>query len=899
MKKGIWKSDWFVGLLITLVFLIFSRSDFMQSLERGAYDFGVSSSVRTPSDKIAIVAIDDESIANIGRWPWSRDVHAKMHKILSTGGARAIGQTVFFTEPQLDPGLQFITELKLAFEESSIARVPESVEELELAIESSRELVKGKYNAKGRAALDKVSKHLENSPLKLSVAEELDTYIAFLDSAAEALNTDMKLAESMAEANNVVLAMPFIPGAPLGRPDDNLPDYVLMNRLPASNIVNNVNTNPGDTGPISMVDTFAPVQTIGETAAGMGALVSIPDVDGAIRSEPLLVNYYGDYYPSLALILAAKSLNMGIDDINAVLGNSVNLGRLSIKTDAESLMNTFYYSNDEFGNEAFPVDSFYDVLQGKIPPGKYKDKVVLIGATAIGVGDSMVTPINPAMSPVVTLAHSVSSILNEDFFIQPSWGKYATIGAFVIIALYLMLVLPRMSAAIAFTVSALLFIVLFVSEYIMMTTQGAWIQLMLPGMLLITGHLLLTTKRFLLTEKGKARLDIESAESNRMLGLSMQGQGQLDMAFEKFRKLPVDKSVLELLYNLALDYERKRQFNKAKSVYDYMKDHDADFRDIGDRSSRARAMEETVILGGANSSPGGTLVLEGAGVEKPMLGRYEVERELGKGAMGAVYLGKDPKISRVVAIKTMALSQEFEADELEDVKDRFFREAETAGRLTHPGIVTIFDAGEEHDLAYIAMEFLKGADLTKYTKKDNLLPVDKVLELIKRVADGLGYAHNNNVVHRDIKPANIMWDPDSDSMKITDFGIARITDASKTKTGMVLGTPSYMSPEQLAGKKVTGQSDIFSLGVMLFQMVTGEQPFSADSMATLMYKIANEQHPPPESINPDVPRCVSIIINRAMAKDTEKRYQTGMQMSEDIGKCQKIIAAERKRKASS
>ena len=242
----------------------------------------------------------------------------------------------------------------------------------------------------------------------------------------------------------------------------------------------------------------------------------------------------------------------------------------------------------------------------------------------------------------------------------------------------------------------------------------------------------------------------------------------------------------------------------------------------------------------------------------------------------------------------MALSQEFVADKLLEVKNRFFREAEAAGKLTHPNIVTIYDAGEEHDLAYIAMEFLKGSDLTGYIKKDRLLPIDKVLDLIKRAAEGLGYAHASNVVHRDIKPANIMWDPKTDSMKITDFGIARITDSSKTKTGLVLGTPSYMSPEQLSGVKISGQSDLFSLGVMMYQLVTGELPFKGDSMATLMYKITNEQHASPDTINPEVPRCVCVIINRAMEKDTRKRYKTGMQMSEDIAKCQKIIAAESK-----
>jgi serine/threonine-protein kinase len=240
--------------------------------------------------------------------------------------------------------------------------------------------------------------------------------------------------------------------------------------------------------------------------------------------------------------------------------------------------------------------------------------------------------------------------------------------------------------------------------------------------------------------------------------------------------------VLDLLYNLALDFERKRQFNKAESVFRYVADHNPKFRDASERVGRAKAMSETVILG-SGGGPGGTVILPGGGVEKPMLGRYQVEKELGKGAMGVVYLGKDPKIGRVVAIKTMALSQEFEADELQDVKDRFFREAETAGRLNHPNIVTIFDAGEEHDLAYIAMEFLKGKDLTPFIKPDNLLPLPKVMSITARVADALSYAHTNNVVHRDVKPANIMYELESDTVKVTDFGIARITDSSKTKTG--------------------------------------------------------------------------------------------------------------------
>ena len=250
--------------------------------------------------------------------------------------------------------------------------------------------------------------------------------------------------------------------------------------------------------------------------------------------------------------------------------------------------------------------------------------------------------------------------------------------------------------------------------------------------------------------------------------------------------------------------------------------------------------------------------------------------------MGVVYLGKDPKIGRVVAIKTMALSQKFEADELNDARERFFREAETAGRLQHQNIVTIFDAGEEHDLAFIAMEFLKGKDLTDASKPGQLLPVPKVLFIVAQVADALAYAHKLNVVHRDIKPANIMYDRETGSVKVTDFGIARITDSSKTKTGLILGTPSYMSPEQLAGKKVDGRSDLYSLGVMLFQMLTGVLPFRGDSMAGLMYKITNEEAPDIRSIRPELSVQLAGLVALALGKLPGVRYQDGEQFAKDL-----------------
>lgn len=222
--------------------------------------------------------------------------------------------------------------------------------------------------------------------------------------------------------------------------------------------------------------------------------------------------------------------------------------------------------------------------------------------------------------------------------------------------------------------------------------------------------------------------------------------------------------------------------------------------------------------------------------------------------MGIVYQGRDPKINRVVAIKTLALSQEFGEEELTEVKERFFREAEAAGKLNHPNIVTVYDAGEEHDLAYIAMEFLHGHDLLRYTKPDTLMPITKILNIIGRCADALDYAHVNSIVHRDIKPANLMFDPEAGQVKITDFGIARVNNSSRTKTGMVVGTPSYMSPEQVTGKRVDGRSDIFSLGVVLYQMLTGELPFQAENATQIMYQIATEPHPDILQTRPGIKR---------------------------------------------
>ena len=831
-NKAFWRADWFAGLLVVAAVVLFhATTDFFGALERRFYDFASTSSSRQPSDRIAVIAIDDQSIANLGRWPWPRDIHAKLIDQLAAAKAKTIVHTVFFFEPQVDRGLDYIRQMRRLL--TKPAGAPSS----------------------------------DASSPQASTNEKLEKIIS---EAELALDSDAILANSMAKAGNVLVPAYFDLGEPQGKPDKGLPAYVLKNAI---------DENTGYSFPA--VKEQHPIEAIGVASAGIGHLNQFPDVDGAVRQEPMLVNYFGKAVPSMALLASIKSLNLTPADIKLNAGTSVQIGKLRVKTDEAALMLPQFYKGKD-GRPAFATDSFFDVLNGKVPASKYADKIVVIGATAAGVGTIFPVPGNPGLAPAEIIAHITSSILSEHFIVQPAWGIWAMFAAFLIVAAYIVIALPRLSAGAAAVVTLVLFVLLLGAEFGMLAGAATWLKLVFPAALLVLGHLALTTKRFLMTEAGKIKSDEESAETSRMMGLALQGQGQLDAAFDRFRRVPMSEAVMGNLHSLALDFERKRQFNKAQAVYEHMAAFNPNYKDLKTKLARAKNLSETVMLGGGATHPGGTMLLDGGAVEKPMLGRYQVEKELGKGAMGVVYLGKDPKIGRVVAIKTMALSQEFDGDELVDARERFFREAETAGRLQHQNIVTIFDAGEEHDLAYIAMEFLKGKDLVDACKDGQLLPVPRVLSIVTRVAEALAYAHKQNVVHRDIKPANIMFDADTDTVKVTDFGIARITDSSKTKTGMVLGTPSFMSPEQLAGKRVDGRSDLYSLGVMLFQMLAGVLPFRGESMAELMYKIASEEAPDIRVMRPNLPENLANVIALSLSKRPETRYQNGDQFAAEL-----------------
>ncbi len=261
------------------------------------------------------------------------------------------------------------------------------------------------------------------------------------------------------------------------------------------------------------------------------------------------------------------------------------------------------------------------------------------------------------------------------------------------------------------------------------------------------------------------------------------------------------------------------------------------------------------------------------------IGRYKITGELGRGAMGLVYKAEDPALGRTVALKTIGLSDD--EPEREEYRKRFVMEGKAAGRLTHPHIVTVYDFGEEKDIAYMAMELLNGTEL-RTRMLEGPIPLIDVVDIAGQVADGLGFAHEHGVVHRDVKPSNIMLVARGQA-KIMDFGIARMRASDhKTSTGVVLGTPKYMSPEQVAGLPVDHRSDIFSLGIVLYEMLTRAAPFTGEDATQIMHKIATAEPVAPSRLNPQVPSLLDFVLARALKKDPAVRYQDAYEMAADL-----------------
>jgi CHASE2 domain-containing sensor protein len=336
----------------------------------------------------------------------------------------------------------------------------------------------------------------------------------------------------------------------------------------------------------------------------------------------------------------------------------------------ESLVYRYFPKVDTANTGGLAVHSLGDLIEGKVAARALQGKTVLVGDA----------------SSISGYAVALDALLHGQQVILPRWARWAQYGALFGVALFLMLLLPRLGLTSGLFSSLLLLFLLLNTEALFLLLFSQWLPLMLPTLLLLLGYVVVTLQRRVSLRQGG--LVQELSASNMQLGRMLQSQGELEQAWEKYRRCINNETLREQLYNLGLDFERKRQFNKAVALFDELQRMARNFRDVAERLQRNREMGDRIVLAQGSAAPGGTVVMEATqGLQRPTLGHYHIEKEIGRGAMGLVYLGQDPRINREVAIKTMALSHEFEGQELKEVKQRFYREAETAGRLNHPNIV--------------------------------------------------------------------------------------------------------------------------------------------------------------------------------------------------------------------
>jgi CHASE2 domain-containing sensor protein len=853
VKKGI--PGWFLGLVLTLLFIamfVTGFGDFTDVIEKKTFDLRsrISASTERNPD-IEIVVISDDDLAEIGRFPWPRNIIAQGINNLAMAGAKVIALNIMFNEPEESAGLKTIKELNKIYSD-----------------------------------LDLTGKDTTAS-----------TFSELLKEAEASLDNDAKLAEALKNAGNVILPIYFDTRS-TGR-DQGVPDYIAKNSF---KVVHGLNDEWSMKSLMWRSKIMPLLPSFADAVAGIGHINLFPDSDGSIRSQTHAIGYLDNTVVS-SFPLAVVKLFKGLDasQIRLILGKEIDIQATPSKTEVIPASGVYMSSLIKWNKGpgvAFHTTPFTKVLNREFQTSLFRDKIVLIGPTAPGIGERFVTPISSNLPGVEIIANSISNILKGNFFVRPQWIFFVELGIILLFGLYISFFLPKLKAGTGAVITLLLFLSYGTAGTTLFFRSNVWLKITPQLVLLVLGYILIVSRNFFITEKTKEKVEADSVETNKALGLSFQQQGLFDLAFEKFRKCPIDEpGVKDLLYNLGLDYERKRQFNKALAAYNMIVESDGDFKDLDERIPKLKGVESTMIFGARSSHPGGIgATLKGLDT-KPTLGRYEITGELGRGAMGVVYKGVDPTIHRTVAIKTLPLS-ELEEEDVGTIKQRFFREAESAGRLNHPNIVAIYDAGEEHDLAYIAMEYLSGENLVQYTHGANLLPLRYVLDVIAQVAGALDYAHGKSVVHRDIKPANIMLLRETNDIKVTDFGIARIISSSKTKTGVVLGTPSYMSPEQVNGKKVDGRSDIFSLGIVMYEMLAGQKPFFSEDVTALLYQISHERHPSIREINPKIPPVVEKILDKALRKDVRERYQRAGDMAKHLRKVVERIDQLKERKES-
>ncbi len=617
---------------------------------------------------------------------------------------------------------------------------------------------------------------------------------------------------------------------------------------------------------------LAPPAAMCAASRGLGFDIAGSERSNATRATRLLIDANGVLLPSLPLA-AMAALAGNNRDILVASAEGLTVAGSVFRTGPGFEILARQYSNANAA-PVFATVAATDLLAGNVDRALVTGRIVLVGE-GVAASDAR------QGTPLLLAATGLSNLLENDYVLRPQWLVWLEYSMLAAILLLVLLWLPGMPGIGAALVGLVLATIMLSIEAWFLVSEHIWVQF---GTVASFAACAVWIASFVRTLPATTAVSatVAGGSTPRLLAAAAD---ELDLQFSVLRQQAMTDDIKEQMYRIALAHNDAEEFAKAERVLQYIYHHDPGYKHVAALLEKLSGRKTYRPLQPQTAAQPTTEVESIS--KKRRLGRYTIERKLGEGAMATVYLGTDPKIGRQVAIKTVALAEEFDAAKLADARQQFLREAESAGRLNHPNIIAIYDVGEDRDVSYLAMEYFDGVALLKHARRDDLLPADWVLELTARVADALDYAHRKGVVHRDIKPANIMYHAASDELKITDFGIARLTDTSRTKTGIILGTPSFMSPEQLAASKVTGQSDLYSLGVTMYQLLTGIAPFRADSIPKLMDKIMREKPQPVTSIRANLPPCVDSIINTALAKNPDDRYSSGRAMAMALRECAK------------
>ena len=570
-----------------------------------------------------------------------------------------------------------------------------------------------------------------------------------------------------------------------------------------------------------------------ELSARDGFVSINPDDDNVLRSSSLWYLNGDVMSPSLPLAIA-------FDDSEAGMSH-----RMSSEEDA------IYLSS----YAELPRIAPTDLLDPRFDRSSLSGATLFVDADPALAGATSKLPSGQFVTRSEITAALLADVEQDRTIISPAWIASIEVLAPALLAIVAVLFMPDRNRRETIILTVVGLAILLLLEAAMLFLLYIRIDLGRPMLIFIGVGLLATWQA---GDPKKATVDSFKR------GSDFLAAGRLEPAFAEFRRCVPSETVAAVMYKLSLAFEEQAKPERAEAVIDWMK-----------------RTQSSVEISAHNDNK------KVAGAPR-RLGRYVIEKRIGRGAMGAVYLARDPRINRAVAVKAIPIEKEFEDDELKEARLRFYREAESAGRLTHPNIITVFDAGEDKGLAYIAMEYVPGIPLTKFTDPVKLLAPRRALELCAATAEALDYAHNQGVIHRDIKPANLLYNPKEGSLKISDFGVARLTDNNRTKTGIVLGTPMYMSPEQLGAEDLTGLSDLFSLGVTLYELLVGEVPFKATNIASLMTKITTEDPAPVSTRRAGIPPSVDAVLSKAMAKRPESRFSCGAEMAIALRNCARV-----------